>query len=196
MDTKLPSQVSTEVQPLSWGREAVGCSVLIQCLVSLLSLLTRTGPTVQNNPVLKHPPYSTAHSASLWCTAQWHERLSQHHVRHHWSPPNHPVLLDLMLYSYLFILILIFNIQDTRILLRHGASIFYLQIWACAGFFLGLLPPAYPGMLWYNIVQVSLLLCLEKKPTDFTFYNSILGFNAFFSATRYNQSWNTTNETK
>lgn len=71
--------------------------------------------------------------------------------------------LSLMASSYLIILLLIFNIQDTRILLRHGASVLYLQIWACAGFFLGLLPPAYPGVLRYNIVQVSLLLCLEKK---------------------------------
>lgn len=84
----------------------------------------------------------------------------------HWDTTDHPravPLLGLMVYSYLFILILIFNIQDTRILLRHGASGLYLQIWACADFFLGLFSPAYPGMLWYNIVQVSLLLCLEKK---------------------------------
>lgn len=109
--------------------------------------------------------------------------------------PKLPNLLDLTLYSYLFILILIFNIQDTRILLRHGASVFYLQFWACAGFFLGLLPPAYSGMLWYNIVQVSLLLCLEKRSRFHLLQRHPLILYCF-SAQRCNQSRNRTNETK
>lgn len=69
VDTKLPSQLSTEVQPVGWGTEDVGCSVLIQYLAPLLSLPMRIGTIVQINPILKHTPCSTAYSASLWHTA-------------------------------------------------------------------------------------------------------------------------------
>lgn len=157
----------------------------------------RIGTTVQKTLILKDTPCSTAYSASLWHTAWQHKSLSEVQTPFETLliTPKLSSCLDLMLYSYLFILILIFNIQDTRILLRHGASVFYLQIWACADFFLGLLPPAYSGMLWYNIVQVSLLLCLEKKQiSPFTIASS--DFLYFFSAKRCNQSWNMTNDTK
>lgn len=61
---------------------------------------------------------------------------------------------------HLFLLILILHIQDPRILLRHGAGVLHLQLGARAEFLLGSLPPANPGLLGHDVVQVSLLLCL------------------------------------
>lgn len=93
VDAKLPSQVSTEAQLLSWGTDDTSCSILMQYSAPLLSLLMRTGTTMQNYPTLKHNPRSTACSAALNALhgnmRDW--ARCKHHLRHNWSPPNRPV---------------------------------------------------------------------------------------------------------
>lgn len=140
--------LSTSTQGL--GHTGVDSS---RSLTSLLRLVKGIGIKTQNNQILGF--------SSLFCTSRSppRARSKPHETPELPSVPSVPGWV----HSYLFLLILILHIQDPRVLLRHGAGVLHLQLGAGAKFLLGFLPPANPGLLGHDVVQVSLLLCLGKK---------------------------------
>lgn len=155
---------STEVV----GHTGMGSS---QSLTSLLSLAMGIGIKPQNNGILRHIPRSPASPAPSGPQERGAKPL-RHQIH-----PTLPSVPGLVSHSYLFLLILILHIQDPRVLLRHGAGVLHLQLGAGAEFLLGFLPPANPGLLGHDVVQVPLLLCLGKS-RFYLGFNLVLGHEA------------------